>query len=74
MGLTFAGIKFRVLPHPRNLEIARGFNFADGLLSDFSRGFNFADGELDFFLIILFLLRWAQIPHLAPPPPAPRYT
>ena len=51
MGLNFAGIKFRGLPHPRNLEISRRFNFANGLLSDFSRGFNFADGEFGIFLI-----------------------
>ena len=49
MGLNFAGLKIRGLPHARNLEISRGFNFADGPLSDFSRGFNFADGELGKF-------------------------
>ena len=37
MGLNFAGIKFRGWSLPRNSNISRGFNFADGLLSDFSR-------------------------------------
>ena len=37
MGLNFAGIKFRGWRLPRNSNISRGFNFADGLLSDFSR-------------------------------------
>ena len=36
MGLNFAGIKFRGW-RPQNSNISRGFNFADGLLSDFSR-------------------------------------
>ena len=35
MGLNFAVIKIRRLPPLRNLEISRGFNFANALLSDF---------------------------------------
>ena len=35
MGLSFAVVKFHGMPHSRNLENSRGFNFADGLFSDF---------------------------------------
>ena len=35
MGLNFAVIKIRRLPPLRNLEISRGYNFANALLSDF---------------------------------------
>ena len=37
LGLNFAGIKFRGWPYLWNLNISRGFNFADSLLSNFSR-------------------------------------
>ena len=36
LGLNFAGIKFCGWPYPRNLNISRGFNFVDSLLSNFS--------------------------------------
>ena len=35
MGLNFTVIKIRRLPPLRNLEISKGFNFANALLSDF---------------------------------------
>ena len=37
MGLNFAGIKCRGSVHPRNLNISRGFNFAEEPFSNFSR-------------------------------------